>query len=200
MSIQDRATLYLQFENDDVPTQSGFQNLIDSALNLAETQAQAMNGHLSVPELSTPIVSAAVARIPLINSTTINATTLSATNLSTPVSGTVTIASPIVFSGPVRYTQATISAAGTTQLTAAACSANFNIVAGVTDGAATGVFLPYGQLGSIKYVVNNTAASANLWPEAGGSINNLGANAAFGMTANSGYTVMCVSSAKWMVK
>lgn len=47
MTAQSRALLYTYFETGDFPTQAQFQNLIDSALNLAEVSAQVIASDVS---------------------------------------------------------------------------------------------------------------------------------------------------------
>lgn len=100
----------------------------------------------------------------------------------------------------VRFTNNIVSAAGTTQGTAALLTAPVCRVQGVTDGAATGVLLAANRGGVPSYVINQTALSANLWPPVGGTINALGANAAFGMLANTLYTVIPIAASAYYVK
>jgi hypothetical protein len=58
MTAISRVTLKGVFENGDVPTQSDYENLIDSSLNLVDTTAQSMAGPLSTTVLTAPEVSA----------------------------------------------------------------------------------------------------------------------------------------------
>lgn len=170
MAIQDRATLYLQFENNDVPTQSGFQNLIDSALNLAATSRQDMAGALSTTELVAPTVSAA-----LINATNI------------------TMGAPPIWSASI------VSAAGTVQASAASLTSPFNRLQGINNGAATGFIIPSSQSGSVRYAYNETAVSGNLYPQTGGSINGLSTNTPFPLAATTVYTIVAITSSTWAV-
>lgn len=97
-------------------------------------------------------------------------------------------------------TPAIVSAAGTTQGAATIVSAPMARLQGVNDGTATGFALMANRSGLVQYLFNQTAASANLWPPTGGTINGLGANAAFGLTANTMYTVLHISASAYAVK
>jgi hypothetical protein len=82
MSEQDRATLKQAFATGQSPTGSDFANLIDSALNLAETASQTINspinfaGGFSAASLSAATVGAAQGTF-----TTLNASSANITNL-----------------------------------------------------------------------------------------------------------------------
>ena len=94
----------------------------------------------------------------------------------------------------------TVNASGTTQGTAELLGKNaVSIVGTITDGAATGIALRSGQTGLVQYVINGNA-SANLWPCTGGQINALASNAAFGMAANTLYTVVHTRASGYSVK
>lgn len=100
----------------------------------------------------------------------------------------------------VRFTNNIVSAAGITQGTATLLTAPVNRLQGVNDGSATGFLLPSGKSGIPMYIANQTAASANLWPPVGGTINALAANAAFGVLANTMYTIIPTAASAYYVK
>ena len=103
------------------------------------------------------------------------------------------ISGAISVSGGVTLGQAIVSAAGTAQGTAAIIMSPIAVLAGVTDGSATGCILVSGQTAT-SYVINSTTASANLWPPSGQNINNLSNNTAFGLAAKTLYTVIPVGT------
>lgn len=58
--MTQRSTTYLKarFETADIPTQSDYQDVFDSFVNLEASAAQALSGPLTVPQLNATIVSA----------------------------------------------------------------------------------------------------------------------------------------------
>lgn len=200
MTIQNKATLATFFETGDIPNGQNYQNLIDSQVNIAETSAQAMAGPLAPTELITARVSATNANVvTLLSAGTINAVSLSVSQDIAASAGTV-YASAMRLSGELYRSVIIVSAFGTAQATATTLTASINRVQGVTDGSTTGVLLQANRAGYVQYVINETAASANLWPCVGGTINGLGANAAFGLTANTPYTVIHKTASAYAVK
>jgi len=71
-----------------------------------------------------------------------------------------------------------ISAAGTTQGTATALTAETNFVTSATGGSADGVLLPTGPAFGSAWitVINDTAATVKIYPPSGGQIDSLGSN------------------------
>lgn len=191
MTQLNKSALTLLFQQGDVPTGTDYANLIDSYVNQAETATQAMQGPLSTTELVTPRVSATDINVTgTINlGSTITAPTVSANLVITnDVSANGTIYASAVRTPYVLGTTATISAAGTTQATAAQITATVNILRGVTDGTTTG-FTPLGNKAGWVQQILNDGPSANLWPPVGGRINGLAANAAFSLAASTAYTI-----------
>lgn len=101
MSEQDRATLKQAFATGQSPTGSDFGNLIDSALNLAETASQTINspitfaGGFAAASLSAAVVAGAQGTFTTLNSSTANVTNLAATTarftqIEYAIGGTVT--------------------------------------------------------------------------------------------------------------
>lgn len=95
---------------------------------------------------------------------------------------------------------AIISAAGSAQATAALCSAQNCRLMGVTDDQATGFRLMANKIGLEQQLYMNTAASANLYPPVGGTINGGSANAPFALAANTMYTVLHYAASAMGVK
>ena len=58
MTAQTKATLKGKFETGDTPTGSDYTDLIDSALNTADTTAQTLSSDLTVPVLTATTVTA----------------------------------------------------------------------------------------------------------------------------------------------
>lgn len=200
MTIQNKATLATFFETGDIPNGQNYQNLIDSQVNIAETSAQSMAGPLSPTELITARVSATNANVvTLLSAGTINAVSLSVSQDIAASAGAV-YASAMHLSAELYRSVIIVSAFGTAQATATIMTATINRCQGVTDGSTTGFALQANRTGYVQYAINETAASANLWPPTGGTINALAANAAFGMTANTMYTIIHKSASAYAVK
>lgn len=200
MTAYNKQTLATFFQTNDIPLGSDYQNLIDSQINLAETSSQSMAGPLVTTELICPRVSATNANIvTLLSAGTINAISL---NVSTDVSATTgaIYASAMHLSAELYRSVIIVSAFGTTQATATQLTATINRGQGVADGSTTGFSLQANRSGYVQYIINETAASANLWPPTGGTINALAANAAFGLTANTMYTILHKTASAYAVK
>lgn len=92
-----------------------------------------------------------------------------------------------------------VSAAGTAQATAALLTSILNRGKGVVDGSTTGFAIPANRIG-LTQIIYNDAASANLYPPTGGTINALGANAPFPMAASIPYTIYHLTVSAYAVK
>lgn len=136
----------------------------------------------------------------ILNALAVSAPTISTTTLNVSATGTINATGIMATVSAIRQAVGIVSAAGTAQGTAAALVYSMNRLQGVNDGSTTGCALPANQSGRTITVINETAASANLWPPTGGTINALGANAAFGLTANTMYTVLCKTASAYAVK
>lgn len=199
MTILNKATLATFFQTNDIPLGSDYQNLIDSQVNLAETSAQQMAGPLVPTELITARVSATNMNVvSLLSAGTIQSNSIS---IMTDISAGGSIyASACHLTGELYRSVIIVSAFGTAQTTATQLTATINRCQGVVDGTATGFVLQANKTGYVQYAINETAASANLWPPSGGTINGLGANAAFGLTANTLYTIVHKAASAYAVK
>ena len=92
---------------------------------------------------------------------------------------------------------AAVSAAGATQGTATALVSNINNVTVVT-AAAAGVRLPTAVAGMRILIRNSDSADTlNIYPATGGTINALGANTAFTLTAGSTTELMATTATQW---
>ena len=97
----------------------------------------------------------------------------------------------------VNSISAAVSAAGTTQATATALVSNINNVTVVT-AAAAGVRLPTAVSGMRILIRNSDSADTlNIYPATGGTINALGANTAFTLTAGSTTELMATTATQW---
>lgn len=88
--------------------------------------------------------------------------------------------------------------AGTTQTQAGATvlTAAVNLV--TTGNASDGVMLPAGRgVGDVVYVVNQSAAALNVYPQTGGAINGGSANAAKALAANMSGAYVSLGSENW---
>ena len=92
---------------------------------------------------------------------------------------------------------AAVSAAGTAQGTATALVSNINNVTVVT-AAAAGVRLPTAVAGMRILIRNSDSADTlSIYPATGGTINALGANTAFTLTAGSTTELMATTATQW---
>lgn len=220
MTTYNKTQLKTFFAQGDIPTGTDYANFIDSQVNIAETSEQAMAGNLNTPKLITSLVSAAVINTPIINAATVSATTLNiATINSTTVNATTVSAATKVVTADVSATSTVyssalstqvgvkgkvtiVSAAGSTRAGATAMDISYMIRGqGVADGQTTGFALAVPVPGLVQYFINDTAASANLYP--GGTdyvINGLASGAAFALAAKTSYTIQHYAASAYTVK
>lgn len=199
MTNYNKNSLKAFFETGDVPTGQNFSDFIDSYVNLVETGVQAMAGALSTTELQTARVSAEVGNFT--GAVTI-AGTLAVSSLSVGfinATGNILAQQGTIFASANRWGAGIVSAAGTAQATGSPLIYTVNFGAGVVDGQTTGFLLPANEQGRVQYLTNG-GASANLWPPTGGAINVLASNAAFGMAANTLYTIVHTLASGYAVK
>lgn len=203
MTVSNKTTLKTFFETGDVPAGQQYADLIDSCVNMAETAVQAITGPLNPTELITPIVSAGAGVFTgnLRVDGTFSAATFSFNDI-TASSATITArvsANSLATTGGVFQRSGIVSAAGSTQATAAQLSFVINRGAGVADGVTTGFVLINNRQGLTQYLING-GASANLYPPSECVINALATNAAFGMAANTLYTIIHSTNSAFAVK
>lgn len=129
---------------------------------------------------------------------TTNQVTLSASTGSVTVSlpstlvapGTVTVTGGLFVSG-----SAAVSAAGSTQGTATALTADYNVV--TTVAASSGVVLPSSAIGRQITVINRGANPLALYPNSSAAIDGAAANAAITVPVNAAITVASSSTTQW---
>lgn len=212
MTAYNKQTLGTFFETGDVPQGSDYQNLIDSQVNIVETSVQSMGGALATTELVTPRVSAtnvnvtgtlSVTTYAAVNGSFSGTVSANALNIATDISaaaGTIYSNANRVTGGVYR-TPTVVSAAGSTQATAALLGSNGVIrCKGIVDGQTTGFLLLANQTGNQQTIWVEENTSCNLWPCLGGQINALSSNAAFAMTGNTQYIVTHIKASGYSVK
>jgi len=218
MTTYNKTTLKTFFETGDVPTGTDYANLIDSQINIVETTTQSMAGAINPTELITPRVSAtdinitnslavggtfsaATLVLDKVTASAVVANTVSATlgHFDTSVSADVVFCSAVKATSGVYYGVGVVSAAGTTQGTAAVLTNIVNRGKGVADGVTTGFALPANRTGLVQYLFNE-GVSANLWPPTGGTINGLAVNTAFPLVASSTVTIIHLTASAMAVK
>lgn len=184
----------------DVPQGQNFSDFIDSYVNIVETGVQTMAGALNATEIITPHISAATALFTNAVQIQFN-TSIARLWVSTSVhTSAIDMRNGVISNIQIaQFTNGIVSAAGTTQATAAPLIYSVNLGRGVTDGTTTGFLLIPNTPGRVQYLINGVA-SANLWPVAGGQINALSSNAAFGMAANTLYTIIHTLASGYAVK
>lgn len=212
MTTYNKQTLATFFQTNDIPDGTDFANLIDSQVNIVETSVQNMAGALGTTELIASRVSAGNVNVTgtlnvagITSANTIYANNIIAgsasytnqtvTNLiTTTVSATNLYSTNGLISGV-----GVVSAAGTTQGTAASLVNVINRGKGIADGTTTGFTPLTNKPGLVQYLFNE-GASANLWPPTGGFINGLAANAVFPLAASAMVTIVHLTASAYAVK
>lgn len=95
-----------------------------------------------------------------------------------------------------------VSATGTTQGTGTALTNDIIRVTTATAGVNDALTLPLIATckKTYKFIRNDSAATVNVFPGSGESINNLAANASIAITANNALIFARVSSTKWVTR
>lgn len=221
MTVRNKASLTLLFEQNDIPSGTDYADFIDSYVNAAETSAQTLLSPLTVNELITPRVSATngnfTGSLGVASTISANAmgvailqvaTAISANNAHVHASAlTVTsdVSADSIYASAVRSTSGffggvgVVSAAGTAQGTAALLSFAVNRGKGIVDGSTTGFAPPANRAGLVQYLFNE-GASANLWPPTGGTINGLAANTPLALAASAMVTIVHLTASAYAVK
>lgn len=91
-----------------------------------------------------------------------------------------------------------ISAAGSNQAGATALSKTVNFVTSVTESSAEGVSLPAASAGLTIMIVNTTSTNLKVYPSTGDAINDLSANSAFTLPAESSMQFYAKDSTTWL--
>lgn len=91
---------------------------------------------------------------------------------------------------------ATVTAAGTTQATATALTADGNIVSTATSGQ--GVILYAGMPGDNQRVYNSTTADIRVYPPSGAAINQIATNGAMVLAPRTSCNFYCYSATQWV--
>lgn len=195
MTAQNKASLTALFEQGDIPTGTNYADLIDSCVNASETSAQAISSPLTATEFIAPRVSATNANVTGVFSA---ATAYANTAVIATVSADAIYASAARVANGVYQGVGVVSAAGTAQATAAVLTNVINRGKGIVDGSTTG-FAPLANRAGLVQYLYNEGASANLWPPTGGTINGLGANAAYSIAASAMITIVHLTASAYAV-
>lgn len=91
---------------------------------------------------------------------------------------------------------ATITAAGTTQGTATAITADVNVVSTATTGQ--GVILYAGVPGDDQWIYNSTSADIRVYPHTGAKVNQVATNGAFVLAPYTAVHCKLISSTQWV--
>lgn len=190
MTTRNKSTLTALFETGDIPSGTNYADFIDSCVNQAETSAQNISSPVIVTELITPRVSAVDGNF----SGTVNAAAV----YGSLTSANAAYVYDLVVNNSTIFYNGVVSATGSTQVTAASAPYIINRIQGVSDGVNTGVYVPVYRVGLIQYFINETVASANIYPPTGAKINALSANAPLGIAAQSSTILIhTTSSTAW---
>jgi len=130
--------------------------------------------------------------------TAINAANVTGMFSSVSATGNISGANVIASSYNIRSVANGISAAGSTQGTAAVISREFNQVTNVDVGS--GIILPVATPGMEITVTNTNANSLNVYPASGAAIGTLPTNTAFNQSGNSStMRYIAMTSTQWYV-
>ena len=102
-------------------------------------------------------------------------------------------------SGFVVNTSASVAAAGTTQGTATAITADYVVVTSATAGSATGVILPTAVAGREVMIVNRSSTPIRVYPATGASIDGAATNAATDVGVNQFHVFKASSATAWFM-
>lgn len=91
---------------------------------------------------------------------------------------------------------AAVTAAGTTQATATAVTADVNVVTTATTGQ--GAILYSGVPGDSQIVYNNTTADIKVYPHTGGNVNQLAANSGFVLAPYTAVQCVLINATQWV--
>lgn len=89
-----------------------------------------------------------------------------------------------------------VTAAGTTQGTATAITADVNIVTTATTGQ--GVILYNGVISDSQEIFNNTTADIRVYPPTGGRVNQVATNSGFVLAPYTSVVVKKMTSTQWV--
>jgi len=95
-----------------------------------------------------------------------------------------------------RAINSAITAAGTTQGTATALTADVNIVTTATTGQ--GVILYNGVITDSQEIFNNTVVDIKVYPPTGGNVNQIAANSGFVLAPKTSVLVKKMTSTQWV--
>jgi hypothetical protein len=120
------------------------------------------------------------------------------TNLYRSAANTLKTDDSLIVDGyTISSINATLSAAGTIQGTAALLSKDINNVTSSTAGTQLGVILPTAIAGMEITILNNSANTINIYPATSAQINALGANNPLTLTAGSRSRVVATTTTQW---
>jgi len=138
--MTQRSVTYLKgrWETGDIPTQTDYQDLMDSFVNLEASAAQTLAGSLVVPG---------------IDATRVSAATVSANNIY--------VNSKVFFSNSTSVSAALGTQAGGTKLTN-----DINLVFG-NDALGFGVVMASAEPGRVQYVINTNTTVLTIFPASG---------------------------------
>jgi hypothetical protein len=181
MTAKTRAQLKAEFETGDTLIQSAFEDVMDSNANLVETATQTFQSAIIAPRIDATVVSGASV---------------------VGAAGTFTALTASIFTVTNREqltVDASASAQGGGQGGALAVSAAYTRVAGAASSQ--GLRLQGGFPGWFNYIYNDTATNTGVYPPTGGIIAGAGgANAAYIVSASTGFYFIHITSAFFTVK
>lgn len=188
--MTSRTPTYLKglFENGDPLTQSSFEDVFDSYVNLSvsgkqtivsdlQTSGEIICARVSAASYFTSTVSAdtvfantsinsPIGNLVSVSASTIAATTGNITSLNSTNVSASTVNVTTRFTGSV---DSSVKATGTTRASAKAISSATSLLVTVSAGTEDSVVIGGGYPGFTQYIINSTTNTAQVFPPSGGS-------------------------------
>jgi len=186
MTARTPTYLKSRYETGDIPTQSDYEDIFDSYVNLEVSGKQTINSDLATSgEIICARVSASAFFIGEVSANNVYASTGNFTTLNVTTNNSTNTNSTFVSAGTVNITSratgsvdVSVKAVGSAQATAKNITAAINLLVTVSAGTDDAVILPGGYPGWTQYIINSTTSTCQVFPPSGGTIDGLSTNAA----------------------
>lgn len=208
-----RTPTYLKglFENGDPLTQSAFEDVFDSYVNLSVSGKQTIVSDL---QTSGEIICARVSAASYFTSTVSADTVFANTSISSPVGNLVSISSTTgniatvnstnVSAATVNVTNrltssvdSSVKATGTTRASAKSISSALSLLVTVSAGTEDSVVIGGGYPGFVQYIINSTTNTAQVFPPSGGTFDGGTPDAARLLNPSGRMTIYHITSASF---
>lgn len=186
--MTQRSVTYLKarFETGDIPTQTDYQDVFDSFVNLEASAMQTISGGLALATAEATHVSASTGRF---NNGYFDGTRVSAVSVS---AGTLWANSKVVHSNQV------VAPAGTTQGSATATT--LDLISASAEQNERAIVLPSLEPGRVNLVMNTGTTALLVFPPSGQNFVGSAANGAISIPTLTGVTIPHLVSAYGFIR